>query len=391
MSVYDVVVVGGRVAGASTAMLLARGGARVALLDRGDYGSDTLSTHALMRGAVLQLSRWGLLDRIVEAGTPAVRHTVFHYADAPSVPVEISVRHGFATLYAPRRTLLDRVLVDAAAEAGVDVHHRTKVTGMERSGGRVTGVRAQRADGTSLSLSAALTIGADGLRSRVAQQVGALERRRWRHGTASLYRHITNLPTDGYEWVYGPASTAGLIPTNGGQTCVFVTIAPSTLHALRPRGVEAAFDALLHRAAPILVDRIAAASAEATPIRGWGGHPGFVRRASGPGWALVGDAAYFKDPLTAHGITDALRDAELLAAAVLTAVDGGEREALASYEATRDRLSHSLADVTDRLAALDWNTSTVQPLLKELAASMTDEVDYLAALPRSTQSASSRS
>ena len=78
---YDVVVVGGRVAGASTAMLLARAGARVALVDRAAYGSDTLSTHGLMRAGVLQLSRWGLLDDVVAAGTPPIRRTLFHYTD----------------------------------------------------------------------------------------------------------------------------------------------------------------------------------------------------------------------------------------------------------------------------------------------------------------------
>ena len=72
-STYDVVVVGGRVAGASTALLLARAGARVALVDRAAYGTDTLSTHGLMRAGVLQLSRWGLLDEVVAAGTPPIR------------------------------------------------------------------------------------------------------------------------------------------------------------------------------------------------------------------------------------------------------------------------------------------------------------------------------
>ena len=81
MNRYDVVVVGGRVAGASTALLLARAGPRVALVDRRRPGSDTVSTHGLMRAGVLQLSRWGLLDRVVAAGTPPIRSTTFHYAD----------------------------------------------------------------------------------------------------------------------------------------------------------------------------------------------------------------------------------------------------------------------------------------------------------------------
>src|SRR5689334_1445631 len=130
---YDAVIVGARAAGAATALLLAREGWRVLLCDRAHYGSDTLSTHALMRVGVLQLARFGLLERLAAHGTPAVRRTVFHYsgdarfadgADPGAVDVTIKPRYGVDALYAPRRTVLDRMLVDAAREAGVEVHHR---------------------------------------------------------------------------------------------------------------------------------------------------------------------------------------------------------------------------------------------------------------------------
>ena len=78
---YDAIVVGGRCAGAATAMLLARGGMRVLVVEAARPGTDTLSTHALMRGGVLQLHRWGLLDAVVDAGTPAIRSTEFAYGD----------------------------------------------------------------------------------------------------------------------------------------------------------------------------------------------------------------------------------------------------------------------------------------------------------------------
>src|SRR5215204_3519632 len=125
---YDVIVVGGRVAGASTAMLLARAGARVALVERSRHGSDTVSTHGLMRAGVMQLTRWGLLGMVVDAGTPAIRRTDFHYADGESVQVSIRPGAGVDALYAPRRHVLDRILVDAAAAAGVAVRHDTTVT-----------------------------------------------------------------------------------------------------------------------------------------------------------------------------------------------------------------------------------------------------------------------
>ncbi|HVD81120.1 MAG TPA: FAD-dependent oxidoreductase, partial [Propionibacteriaceae bacterium] len=130
MSRYDVIVVGGRIAGASTALLLARAGVRVILVDRDRHGSDTLSTHGLMRGGVLQLSRWGVLPDVVAAGTPPVRDVVFHYADGEKIRVAIRPRAGVDALYAPRRHLLDRLLVDAAAAAGAEVAHQSTVTAL---------------------------------------------------------------------------------------------------------------------------------------------------------------------------------------------------------------------------------------------------------------------
>ena len=136
----DVVVVGARAAGAATAMLLARAGLRVVVVDRGRYGADTLSTHALMRGAVVQLHRWGLLDRIIAAGTPPIRRTTFRYAN-DEIVIPIKPSHGVDALYAPRRTVFDPILVDAAVAAGAEVRYGLTVTGIRRDRrGRVTGV-----------------------------------------------------------------------------------------------------------------------------------------------------------------------------------------------------------------------------------------------------------
>src|SRR3954449_2377657 len=137
---YDVAVVGGRAAGAATALLLARAGLKVAVLERTRHGSDTVSTHALKRAGVLQLSRWGVLPEIVDAGTPPVHHTLFHHPDQDVVDVTIRRSPGVDALYAPRRHLLDRVLVDAAANAGADVMHEVTVAGLIEDRGRATGV-----------------------------------------------------------------------------------------------------------------------------------------------------------------------------------------------------------------------------------------------------------
>jgi len=170
---YDALVVGARCAGAATAMLMARKGMRVLLIDRGSYGTDTVSTHALMRGGVLQLHRWGLLSRLQEAGTPPVRETTFHYGDQ-SVTVAIKPSNGVDALYAPRRTLLDATLVDAAREAGVTVRHGHTVMGLtQRSDGRVCGATAIDVDGNAITIKADLVIGADGVCSSVARMAGA--------------------------------------------------------------------------------------------------------------------------------------------------------------------------------------------------------------------------
>ena len=139
---WDVIVVGARVAGAATAMLLARAGLRVLCVDRSRHGSDTLSTHALMRGGVLQLTKWGLLDAVVAAGTPPVRRTVFHYGEE-QFAVSIKPAAGTDALYAPRRTVLDALLVDEAVRSGVIVEFGTPVVGLCRAADdRVTGVLA---------------------------------------------------------------------------------------------------------------------------------------------------------------------------------------------------------------------------------------------------------
>ena len=207
---------------------------------------------------------------------------------------------------------------------------------------------------------------------------GAPFDREGRAAGAVLYRHVAGLPAGGYEWAYGASAAAGLIPTNDGRTVVFVSTTPQRMRALRKHGTDTAFRTLVAQAAPVFVDRVAAADG-APRTHGWGGVPGFVRRSWGPGWALVGDAGYFKDPITAHGMTDALRDAELLADEILEALAGETPEpvALGRYQATRDRLSHRMFEATEAVAAYDWDVERVQRLLRQVSAAMSDEVEFL--------------
>jgi flavin-dependent dehydrogenase len=375
---FDAIVVGGRCAGAATAMLLARGGLRVLVIEAARPGTDTLSTHALMRGGVLQLTRWGLLDAIVAGDTPSIRFTEFVYGDETET-VEIRPGNGVSALHAPRRTLLDPLLLAAAEAAGAEVRTGSRVTGILTDSHGVCGVEGvDRGTGQPFQATAPLTVGADGRRSTVARAVDAPYRR---HGTASgavVYSYFAGLPRDRYRWVYRPGVTAGVMPTGDGLACIWAGAPTARFPSLHVLGLDGAYRTLLAEADPDLARRLDGAP-PVGGLRGFPGQPGWIRASAGPGWALVGDAGYFKDPITAHGITDALRDAELLAHAVLCS-PGGPRSQLAAlrdYEHTRNRLSEHLFDVTERIASYQWDLMEVREHLRELSQAMRPEVDAL--------------
>jgi len=373
---YDAIVVGARCAGASTAMLLARGGLRVLLVDRGQEGTDTLSTHALMRGGVLQLHRWGVLPEIA-AITPAIRAVAFHYADEV-VAIPIKPRDGVDCLYAPRRTVLDRSLVQAARAAGAEVAFNVSAVALARDeGGRVAGAVLAQADGTLMRVDARIVIGADGLRSRVASLAGATVARSGGHASATVYGYWSGLDVDGYHWHYREGVSAGAIPTNDGRTCLFVAMPSRRFAEELSRGLGALYHRVLSEAAPEHAEAVCRARLDGK-LRPFAGVPGFMRRAWGPGWALVGDAGCFRDPITAHGITDALRDAELLARAVMRGTDA----ALAEYEATRDEAALELFGISDAIASFAWDLDRLKDLHMALTRQMAIEVEMLRALDR---------
>jgi flavin-dependent dehydrogenase len=372
---YDAVVVGARCAGAATAMLLAQQGLRVLAIDRGAYGSDTLSTHALMRGGVLQLARWGLLDALKAAGTPTIRTTSFHYGDEV-IEIPIKDRDGVDGLYAPRRTVLDALLVDSAREAGVDVMHRTRLTDLIRSDdGRVRGVVIQTSSGEVLRVGADIVIGADGRNSAVARMVGAKTYRKGKHSSATIYGYWDGLDYDGNHWHFNPGVGSGAIPTNDGHTCVFVAMPTERFREELRFDIEGSYHRVLEEASPELAEAVMDARM-AGPFRGLAGEVGYLRECQGPGWALVGDSAYFKDPITAHGMTDALRDAELLARAIAK----GGRRALVDYQSTRDYLSLGFFDATDEVASYQWDLARVKQVHLQMSDEMRRECEALKAL-----------
>jgi flavin-dependent dehydrogenase len=334
-----------------------------------------------MRAGVIQLARWGLLDDVIAAGTPAVRQTTFHVGD-DKFSIGLKSLHGVDALYAPRRTVLDPILADAAASAGATVRFGVTVRGLtRRSGGRVRGIVGDDERGAHFEATATIVVGADGLGSNVARWVDAPVERSASHASAFAYGYWTRLETEGLELYFRPGASAGAVPTNDGATCVFVGTQPHRFRRELMKDPMKGFMGIMRDAAPELADRLPAAFAP-KPLTRFPGRPGRMRRAFGPGWALVGDAGYFKDPITAHGLTDALRDSELLSRAIIASVVDGADEtiALAEYQTTRDRLAEDLWVTTDAIASYDWDATEIGVLLMQVSAAMQDEVDHMAAL-----------
>jgi flavin-dependent dehydrogenase len=380
---HDVVIVGGRVAGSATAMLLARLGHDVVVVDQASFPSDTVSTHSIARSGVVQLRRWGLVDEVLASGAPAIRQVTFNAA-GESTRRTIKDKAGVDFLVAPRRYLLDTLLATAAEHAGAELHTGITVTGLQRDGGgRVVGVSGHDRTGDRVQIGARYVIGADGLRSRVAGLVDATINETGRAGGAAQYTYYAGSPWTDIEFFVAERSFAGVFPTHDGQACIWVCTPSADAKAVRRRTgsrVEA-FGQLLERSAPELAERLRHAR-RTSPVQGMLRQPNQLRQAFGPGWALVGDAGYYRDAITAYGISDAFRDAEFLAVALDRALngDGEETTALAAYQPQRNPALREIFEITCRLAAYPPVPTFVE-LQKQLSAAIDKDAAALAARP----------
>jgi len=380
---HDVVVIGGRCAGSATARLLAAQGHDVAVVERAVLPSDTLSTHGIARGGVVQLSRWGLLDRVLQTGAPAVREVTFRIGD-DELTRPIKDRAGVDLLVAPRRLVLDGLLVDEARDAGVTVRTGTTVTGLSRDrAGRVAGVSARTRTGRELTLLARHVVGADGMRSMTAGLVGARTHQSFTADVSTFYMYVDQVPWRGFEFHIAPEAFAGVFPTHDGQACVWLSRPSPRLSTVRVAGSRRtdALIAALDEVAPSLAARVRAGRV-VSPVRGCVAPPNFVRESHGPGWALVGDAGYHRDPITGHGITDAFRDAELLADALHAALGDPalETDALTGYESARDRALAETFRLTEELSRFPEPARFVE-LQIELSGALDREALLLASRP----------
>ena len=345
---YDVIVVGARCAGAPAAMLLARRGLRVLLVDRATFPSDIPHGHFIHRGGPQRLRRWGLLDRLLADGCPAVTSLTTDLGDFPLTGLDIA-SDGVAFGCAPRRSRVDALLVAAAVEAGAEFREGFAVQGFSFDGDTLTGVRGRdKHTGAVVTELARLTLGADGRNSRLAAAVGAPVYAAEPSATCWYFSYWSSLPASGLEVYDHDRRAIFVFPTHDGAVGVFVAWPAAELPAVRV-DVEGRFMAAIDQS-PALAERLRAGRRE-EPFAGATDVSNFYRRPYGPGWALVGDAGCHKDPYLALGIADAWRDAEWLAEAVEAGLSGRQPldEALAAFEQQRNAASH--ADYRDNLAA----------------------------------------
>jgi 2-polyprenyl-6-methoxyphenol hydroxylase-like FAD-dependent oxidoreductase len=347
---YDAIVVGARCAGSPTAMLLARKGYKVLVVDRATFPSDTVSTHLVHPPGVAALRRWGLLDRLVATGCPPIDTYAFDFgpftlAGAPGTD-EAPVAYG------PRRTVLDKLLVDAASEAGAEVRERFTVEEVVVEDGQVTGVRGHGRGGRTVTERARVVVGADGRHSLVARAVRPERYHEKPRLLCGYYTYWSGLPMHGrFETWIRPDRGFAAWPTHDDLTVV-IGGWPFAEFEANKNDVEGNY-LKMFELAPAFAERVHAATREARYVGN--AVPNHPRRPYRPGWSLVGDAGYNKDFITAQGIHDAFRDAELCVTALDETFSGARsfEAAMGDYQSTRDRQVLPMYELTTQLATLE--------------------------------------
>lgn len=348
---YDVIVVGARCAGAATAMLLARKGYRVLLADRASFPSDIpMSTHLVWQAGAERLQRWGLLEAVEASNCPPLTDVsldlgafVLQGRPTPAGKVE--------SAYAPRRIVLDDLLVDAAVAAGAELRENFPVTGVLRDGKRVTGIEGGGLGHETMQEKASLVVGADGSGSRIARAVGATEYNQQPHPQGTCFSYFEGVGLDRIEFFPRKDRMVYAWPTNDGRALVGISWVLPDFRELA-HDIEASFYTELEQSAPGLCARVREGRRDGPWTRG--AASGFFRKAAGPGWALVGDAGLTMDPITAAGISNSFRDAELLAEAIDKGLSGEQTvdAALEQFAVQRDQAALPIYGLTCQMATL---------------------------------------
>jgi 2-polyprenyl-6-methoxyphenol hydroxylase-like FAD-dependent oxidoreductase len=356
---YDAIIVGARCAGSPTAMLLARKGYRVLLVDRATFPSDTISTHVIQPPGVAALARWGLLDRLVGTGCPPLQTYALDFG-----PLALTGAPGmqdFPVAYCPRRIVLDKILVDAAREAGAEVREGFTVEEVVIEAGRVVGIRGHSKDGPTVTERSRIVIGADGRHSLVAEAVKPDQYNERPVLLASYYAYWSGIPMNGrFETYIRPNRGFAAIPTHEDLTCVIAGWPYSEFEANK-HDVEANYMKVFDLE-PSFGARVRRGKRESKLFGA--AVPNYFRKPYGDGWALVGDAGYNKDPVTAQGIKDAFLDAERCTVALDRFFSGEQsfEEAMSAYQRDRDEQAMPMYELTCQFASLEPPPPEMQQL-----------------------------
>lgn len=349
-AMYDAIVVGARCGGSPTAMLLARRGYRVLLVDKSTFPSDIMSTHYIHQPGVERLRRWGLLERVLASNCPPIPEVELYIGGERLIRPPDPAAGGADPLsaYCPRRIVLDKILVDGAVGAGAEMREAFTVDELVFDGETVTGVRGHARGGEPVTEQARLVIGADGMHSKVAKAVAAPEYNTKPSQGFGYYAYWSNVPLVNAQIHFGDDAGMLLFPTNDEMICVAVGGPDENFHEFR-KDIEGNYMRVV-RSVPDVAERMKDAKRE-EPFIGTNDQPNFFRRPYGAGWALVGDAGYHRDFVTGLGITDAFRDAEFLAQAADEGLSGRRPidDAMADYERKRNEIAEPLYDLTLQL------------------------------------------
>jgi 2-polyprenyl-6-methoxyphenol hydroxylase-like FAD-dependent oxidoreductase len=348
---YDALIVGTRCSGAALAMLLARRGCKVLAIDRVHFPSDTISTHFLWPRTTSFLAKWGLLENLSATGCPAIERVTADYG-AVAICGRPSPVDGTAIMYSPRRTVLDLLLVQAARAAGAEIREGTTFRGLIWEDNRVVGAGIQGEDGNSKEERATVVVGADGVWSAVARAAGAVTDVQRESLTCGYYAYWAGVPTDGVEFYVRHGRDILVFPTHDQLTCIWAGRSRGEWDTYRTN-VEGAYREIISLA-PDLSKRLSSAR-QVSPFKGTSKLPNFYRQSFGRGWALVGDAAYHRDPLTGMGIGDAFLGADLLANALAEGLSGNEAHLdalLAAYQHAFRQKTMPVFEYTVRAAGL---------------------------------------
>jgi 2-polyprenyl-6-methoxyphenol hydroxylase-like FAD-dependent oxidoreductase len=362
---YDAIVVGARCAGSPTSMLLARKGYRVLLVDKATFPSDTISTHILWPHGAEVLARWGLSRGLEATGVPPIcRRMAFDvgpFALHGTIPGANGGRGGFC----PRRTVLDNVLLEAATASGAEIREAFTVESLLFDDEAVVGIRGRPRGGSVVEERARIVIGADGIHSVVAKHARAREYDRRPIAACCYYSYFSEVPQDDLELYVREHCAFGGAPTNDGLHLVMVNW-PTREFATVRSDVEGHVQRALAMA-PDFARRVNHGKRE-EQWYGTAGVPNYFRQPYGKGWALVGDASYNRDPITAQGISDAFIEAEQLTDAIDAGLSGRVdlEDALGGVEAARNARVRPMYDFTYELAALEPPPSPMQELFAAL-------------------------